>query len=183
MKRRNGFTLIELIVVIGIIMLLAGLMMGGLNAAGQRAKKTRARREVDLISIAWNAYYADYQRFPDARFSGEDSITITKMNADAIQILRKPRENPYEQTHSKNPRRQEYMDFHFAVTNFSDPWKNTYMVILDNGGGAGYDGEIDVPVPDGSGSEEPIRHSVAVYSKGEDGEEGTADDVCSWRDR
>jgi type II secretory pathway pseudopilin PulG len=181
MKRRHGFTFIELIVVIGIIMLLAGLMMAGLNSAGRRAKKARARRDVDQITTAWNVYYADYRRFPDAIFDCEPDITITEMGAAAIQILRGTSTNLQYQ--AKNPRRQEYMDFHQAVTNFSDPWKNPYQIVLDDIGGNGYDGNISVPVPDGSGDSEVIRHSVAVYSKGRDGDEGTADDVCSWRDR
>ena len=184
MKRRHGFTLLELIVVVGIIMLLASLMMAGLNAGGRRAKNARARNDLDQITISWKAYYTDYRRFPDAIFDSEAGITITEMGAEAIQILRGPSDNAalYDNPdwQKKNPRGQEYMDFHGAVTNFSDPWNNPYQIVLDDGGG-GYDGEISVP--DGRGGSELIRHSVAVYSMGRDGARGTADDVCSWRDR
>jgi general secretion pathway protein G len=185
MKRSNGFTLVEVVVAIGIIMLLASLLMGGLNAAMRRARKTRARRSVALITTAWKAYYADNRRFPDASFSGEASVEITEMNAVAIQILRGPSgDDQYDdpEYQAKNPREQEYMDFHKAVTEYLDPWDNPYRIILDDEGGAGYDGVINVPTLGGGGTED-VRQSVAVYSIGPDGEVGTADDVCSWRDR
>ncbi len=184
MKRSNGFTLVEVVVAIGIIMLLASLLMGGLNAAMRRARKTRARRNVSQITTAWKGYYADNRRFPDASFSGEARVVITEMDATAIQILRGPSgDSTYDdpEYQAKNPREQEYMDFHKAVTEFLDPWKNPYRIILDEGRG-GYDGIISVPTLGGGGTEE-VRQSVAVYSIGPDGEEGTADDVCSWRDR
>ncbi|MBT3193262.1 MAG: hypothetical protein HN341_11970, partial [Verrucomicrobia bacterium] len=47
-----GFTLVEILVAMGIVMLLAALMLGGLTAAARKAKTTRARSDVAQIVAA-----------------------------------------------------------------------------------------------------------------------------------
>jgi type II secretory pathway pseudopilin PulG len=159
-----GFTLVEILVAMGIVMLLAALMLGGLTAAARKAKTTRARSDVAQIVAAWKAYYSDYKHFPDV-----GGPTITEMGEEALEILRGEADN------DSNPRRTEYMDFHLNTDEFLDPWKNRYRVVLDS---APYDGRVDIP---GHGS--GLKFSAVSWSTGPDGESGTADDVCSWKDR
>jgi type II secretory pathway pseudopilin PulG len=177
MNRRKAFTLIELLVAVGILMLLTSLILGGLGAARRKARKTHARNDVSQIATAWNMYYADYRRFPDA--GPGRSFNIESMNVDAIQILRGHydlQEYPaHDEYLEKNPRGTEFMDFHVATTDFADPWGHTYNIALDDGL---YDGRVTVPQQD-----EALRRNVAVWSNGKDGLSGNADDVCSWLDR
>jgi prepilin-type N-terminal cleavage/methylation domain-containing protein len=169
--RHSGFTLIELLVSIGIVLVLVSMLMGGLDAARRKARRTRARGDVSQIATAWAAYYTEYKHFPDA--GPGNSYTIGEMDEVSIQILRGASTNTAYQ--AKNPRKSKYMDFHSAVKEFLDPWNNPYQIKLDS---APYDGYVNVPQ-----ESTPLRHSVAVWSNGEDGEEGTADDVCSWKER
>lgn len=192
MKRRDGFTLIEILVVMGIIGLLAGLMLGGLGEAKAKARKTQAKTEIGQIVTAWKSYYADYKRFPDVvpYGSGEKSFTITEMGTDAIRILQgnygdaiSPSGNRRDWT-DKNPRNTAFLEFHEDYTDqkgfegFKDPWGNVYQVRLDK---APYDGEVNVPTK--NGSTENIKFSVAVWSYGPDEVEGTPDDIRSWDKR
>ena len=56
---RNAFTLVELLVVIGIIALLVGLLMPALNAARRQAQTTRDLAALRSLMIAFHTYAAD----------------------------------------------------------------------------------------------------------------------------
>ena len=67
MKKRNkkkGFSIIELIVVMGIILLLASLTAGGFGMAKEYARRKRAETEIYSISVALGAYDMDYGMYP-----------------------------------------------------------------------------------------------------------------------
>jgi prepilin-type N-terminal cleavage/methylation domain-containing protein len=61
---RSAFTLVELLVVIGIIVILMGLLLGAIPAVKEAARKTEAKQTVQAIAVAANAYYTEYAKFP-----------------------------------------------------------------------------------------------------------------------
>jgi prepilin-type N-terminal cleavage/methylation domain-containing protein len=66
-KNAAAFTLVELLVVISIIGILAGMVAVALPAAIKRAKVVKAKTEIAEIVNAINAYDQDYSRFPVTR--------------------------------------------------------------------------------------------------------------------
>jgi len=168
LRSSKGFTLIEMLTVVAIIMLLASLILAALGVARDRARVLRARRDIAQLKSAFDAYYADYSAFPDPTQITGNSIENGYMvtGRDVIQILR-GRENHRGQ----NPREIPYMDFHVNTTYFNDPWGKPYRVALD----VDYDGDVSVP------GNNALRMSVAAWSAGDDGRDGTDDDVRTWR--
>jgi prepilin-type N-terminal cleavage/methylation domain-containing protein len=70
-RNSPAFTLVELLTVIAIIGILAGMLMTGLPAAMKAAKKAKARTEIAALVTAIQAYDQDYSRFPIS--SGEQA--------------------------------------------------------------------------------------------------------------
>ena len=66
----KGFTLLELLVVIGIIAALSTLAIVALNTARAKARDTKRMHDLRTISKALDMYYADYGYYPGKRDSG-----------------------------------------------------------------------------------------------------------------
>jgi general secretion pathway protein G len=63
-RRQAGFTLIELIVVVTIIGLLAGVAIANVKYAQQKAREAALRHDLSEMRKAIDDYYADKQKYP-----------------------------------------------------------------------------------------------------------------------
>lgn len=189
-SRRSGFTLIELLVVIGIIAILASLAFPVTQAVLQRAYKLKAQAMVKDLQVAINNYITEYNRLPQ---QGQAEAPIqTDQSSPLIGILM----GEATGQNSLNPRGIVFLNANMAKNNrgglvdnggaqisLIDQWGNPYMVLMDGN----YDNKVqnpDVQSQDqtvSEGAPPQLRTRVAVFSMGPDGQEGTRDDIVSWR--
>ena len=141
----SGFTLVELLVVIGIIAILASLLLPAMNAAMKRADIARAKNDMASIVSAIKAYYGEYGIWPtpdtngnqDHTFVGKEGgatgnprfqsqiISILKTNnLRKIVFLEVPRDS-VEGTDRNGVSYVASDDF------FLDPWENPYIIVMD----------------------------------------------------
>jgi len=69
-RKQPGFTLVELLVVITVIAILAGLVLGVAGQIQNKSARSRAETEITAISNALENYKAEYGFYPSNSMSG-----------------------------------------------------------------------------------------------------------------
>lgn len=181
----------EMLAVVAIISVLAGLVIPVLGYAKTQAKKARAKEEMNNIRIAMTAYYREYGYWPHGSTSWTDLSTMLNGNVHPYTGAAAAA-NAWSTTN--NVRAIRFLEFRreslSAAGEFLDPWGNPYRVLLDNGAVAFADaGWTDATSGRESGTVAnpaggTIQSQIAVYSIGEnetdDNGVNSSDDIKSW---
>lgn len=144
---QQGFTLVELLVVISIIAILAGILLPAVINAFKKASDAQVRTELKSIETAVKAYVNEYSKLPiaDTAQGGADlNITDDASSKTLIQKLV-----------GNNPRKIVFLESNNADGTFLDPWESQYKMYVD----ANYDNEISIGT-------NRIYSQVVVYSTG-----------------
>jgi general secretion pathway protein G len=83
--KRSGFTLIEVLVVIAIIGVLAGIILGLAGGAQQNAGRKRAEAEIAKLEVFVSEYQSQYGRVPGWGKSQPSTDAATKALKEALQ--------------------------------------------------------------------------------------------------
>jgi prepilin-type N-terminal cleavage/methylation domain-containing protein len=197
--RNTSFTLLELMVVIAIVVVLAGLLFPAVQSVLDRAKKVQAKNDLTQIVTAVNAFYTEYGKYPlpsgmsgDGYASGAITGTTSKDILDPLRNLDptlNPRRivfiSPAEDTTQASPKGKIGSD-----GQFHDPWGTAYGLSID----ADYDNQLPNPYAADTGAGPlKIRQGVIAWSVGKDAKLGNngdnsfknasgvqSDDVISW---
>jgi len=194
--QQQSFSLIELMVVIAIIAVLAGLLFPAAQSVLERAKKIQARNDLIQIVTAVTAFYGEYGTYPTSA-NGTDSTygpgyTSSKALFDELRAKTATLNtrqivfiSPPEDGGQANPKGKIGSD-----GQLNDPWGTPYWIRMDSD----YDNQVGNPYATSGAGPEPLRHGIISWSAGKDGKLGTngdnlfkdatgtqCDDVVSWQ--
>ncbi len=81
-RRRRAFTLVEMLVVMGIIVLLVSVLVPTVVTSRRKAAAARVRRDIDTISVALEAYQQTWGSYPVF----DRSAPASSQNADNVRV-------------------------------------------------------------------------------------------------
>jgi len=178
----RAFTLIELLTVIAIIGVLAGLLFPAIKSALQKAEIAKAQQGVSNLQTAFRAYYTEYGKWPVADTTSNSTYLV---DANFVALLQGVNNTssvtgstgwngPFTPTYLStsalqgNPRGIHFLDFKAADLNpgsvFVDPWKQPYYACFD----VTYANSILDPFTGGSVLKTNLNAGVLIWSSGPD---------------
>jgi prepilin-type N-terminal cleavage/methylation domain-containing protein len=195
-KRCGGFTLIEMLVVIGMLGLLAAALTASFSQVKKTARQAQAQSQVSEVATAFNLYLQQERQWPEAWETSDqmdpdvcaifqakklldlttwatNGVTISKSSLDRFGML-----DPWGRAAlRKNPK----IDSATAAIEGGRLSDHLIQYRLD----LNFDGYVDAS--EGSPKGAKIRASVLVWSRGPDGKDAATqskrypdDDRLSW---
>lgn len=193
MKKRN-FTLVELLVVVGILAILAGLVIPVVIGAKQQGRIVQARADMSSLRTAFEGMYRDYGRMAKSagsskyalgghEFTVDDGcITVNESSATATycNVIAELSAPAALSSPSLNKRRTKYLEPRPEYdpskgpnegknpdNTWLDPWGKPYRFRIN------VDGTEQITDPSNiSGSTKKLSGRIILWSLGPDGESG-----------
>ena len=94
-KQSAGFTLVEVVVVLAVVLLLSGIAVPLISSYVEDSRRGRAEAEVKMIAGALTNFYKDVGQFPSRDSSAKDYTLKACFTGNAI-----PKTDPFVKTHS-----------------------------------------------------------------------------------
>lgn len=186
--KRHDFTLVELLMAIGIIVILAAISIPTALSAIKKAETAKAQAEMTALVTALKNYESTYGFLPFhfRKSSNTSPATDGEIQpgdySDFIKVLQG--ENLEIKGRKMNPRKLAFLEIQGNTKGeYEDPWGNDYTVVIDGDGDGKIIQELDdwkyyqLKVEKDSDNKYALYQSILIISKGPDGEMG--DDKAS----
>ena len=186
--KRHDFTLVELLMAIGIIVILAAISIPTALSAIKKAETAKAQAEMTALVTALKNYESTYGFLPFHFKKSSNTSPATDGEVqpgdytDFIKVLQG--ENLEIKGRKMNPRKLAFLEIQGNTKGeYEDPWGNDYTVVIDGDGDGKIIQELDdwkyyqLKVEKDSDNKYALYQSILIISKGPDGEMG--DDKAS----
>ncbi len=190
--RKAAFTLAELLLVIVIIVILAGLIFPVFQGVLERAKKLQAKNDLTQIVTAVNAFYTEYGRYPTSATTDatatygpggsttENGGLFNELRATGLFTLN-TRQIVFISPPDAKDQNNSRSGIKTSTGGYYDPWTTEYAIAMD----ADYNNQIANPYTSNAGATPNLQSGVIAWSLGKDRVKGTdfkaSDDVISWQ--
>ena len=186
MNRKNGFTLVELLTVIAIMAILAGLLLPALGKAREKANVAKCVATIASLQTALAMYQVDYGVYPPStdeatQHNGNSATTDTADEFALVNTLAAATTTggPYMEFKGKDLDEETDTDQPVLL----DPWGQAYIYVCQKY----FDGSGNLTDVDDTGTEGPFhptsipqtKRTYNIYSLGPDKktEDGTSTEV------
>jgi prepilin-type N-terminal cleavage/methylation domain-containing protein len=143
LNRKSGFTMIEVIVIVAVLAILAGIITPLAVREVGKSKVARAKSDMETISTGLNQYFVDTSFWPDqwngTGSSRSDMLTYTSLYANTLNLS--GWDGPYLEKGVRNGNTlQMTLGAGAAMTGIIDPWGTPFQIVYGavgaNGAGA-----------------------------------------------
>lgn len=186
-RTTKGFTLVELLIVISIIMVLAALGFAGIQAAMKKSKTVQTQNLVTNLALAVNNFYDQYGSLPIKEPNDTPLNTKDVTGTDLITVLLGKEQDSADQLNTSSIK---FLDAKQAtgrkpgivyssnntISAMNDGFGEAIYILFDSD----YDEEIQNPIKFNNDPDIVRGARCLVYSYGADKLPGTKDDVKSW---
>ena len=186
----RGFTLLELLIVITIIGILAGIAFPVSNSVIKKARVTQCNQQMSNLITSLKGYQLEYGHVPISTTGADSEVTTD----NAVFMLSLMGENPSSGNAYKNPREIDFYEPNYTKSGrggwsednqeLADPWGEPFVILLDTDFDKKLINPSDTTSASGSGASAApslLRKEILIYSGGPDGDIDTwEDNVMSW---
>ena len=117
-NRRGGFTLLEMLTVIGILGIMIATAFTGLAQAQRQARNAKAQAEVRQLINAWFAYEAANDDWPSDMPENGDAVETSKTRLSVL----------LGESEDASGERRVYLNAPIRNGYFRDPWGTPYKL-------------------------------------------------------
>lgn len=175
-SKANGFTLVELLMVIAIIGILAGILIPSVGAVRRQANVAASKSQLSNYVNAIQMFKSEYGYFPFISGSEDDDIDLSSQSSEFIETL--SGRDPTSGTRSDEGGNRRSIAFHsfseseFYVedngetsdTQLADRFNNRNIFIEIDGDG---NGRVE-PSPTGITLDNPLRTTATAWVEADD---------------
>ena len=123
-RQRRGFTLVELMIVMGVIIILVSMMFPVIIGAKEKARKKQALTEAHNVVLALKGYRMEFDKWPNQEQAATDPTYFTNNYKVILPLM------------GHNARGKVFLAVQAtnqtdSNTNLVDPWGVPYVICLD----------------------------------------------------
>lgn len=180
-KFRRGFSLIEMLAVITIMVILAAIVIAGTGYVKEKQARSTARMQIDLLSAALEQYKLDTGYYPTGATGGRNDSKILyralywDSNDDGAGADTDREQKIYLSELDPDNNKQGWTDGQRSEVILIDPWGNEYRYRSGKNN-------------DGSANPNAMNPDFDLWSAGPDGKtsdsgaetKDTKDDITNW---
>ena len=177
--RRKSFTLLELLVSIGIILVLAAITFGGMNYASKRAQEAKTLATMEEFISALESFKQDYGFYP---IIDKDHVSSSEIDErkNAVEVDLSADGWKLFMNETKNKKNRAYMEGELEPLYDAYGQKLWYQY-PGKGNKAKYD--LWSKGPDKYHGIKKKNSSNDIKKAGKDEDDDVSDDICSWKQR
>lgn len=163
---KRNFTLVEILVVIGIVAVLAAMLLAGLGGATGKAENAKAKSQIKDLQNAIAQFQLEYNKLPKPK-GYDGKVLDSDQYKWLLEVLAGETPGKASTYGNPNTRKKQFLALD-KDDNYLDPWDTEFQVVFENGYKKGIDAASvhGLVVPKNQTNFK--NYDVLIWSKGRD---------------